>query len=50
MVLLIKEELHHFYQVLEIMTERDIKYETITVPVVMLRAYLVMLAIMNRTH
>lgn len=30
MVLLIKEELHHFYQVLEIMTERGIKYESIT--------------------
>ncbi|HGJ5883318.1 tRNA isopentenyl-2-thiomethyl-A-37 hydroxylase MiaE [Arsenophonus sp.] len=29
-VLLIKEELHHFYQVLEIMTERDIKYQTIS--------------------
>jgi len=30
MVLLIKEELHHFYQVLEIMENRDIKYENIT--------------------
>ncbi|OCH19083.1 MULTISPECIES: tRNA isopentenyl-2-thiomethyl-A-37 hydroxylase MiaE [unclassified Aliivibrio] len=30
MVLLIKEELHHFYQVLEIMTERNIPYEGIT--------------------
>ncbi|SJL82854.1 tRNA-(MS[2]IO[6]A)-hydroxylase (MiaE) [Vibrio palustris] len=29
MVLLIKEELHHFYQVLEIMTVRDISYESI---------------------
>jgi tRNA-(ms[2]io[6]A)-hydroxylase len=29
MVLLIKEELHHFYQVLEIMTERGIDYHTI---------------------
>ncbi|MFA0569828.1 tRNA isopentenyl-2-thiomethyl-A-37 hydroxylase MiaE [Vibrio gallaecicus] len=29
MVLLIKEELHHFYQVLEIMTARDIPYESI---------------------
>ncbi|WP_420837764.1 tRNA isopentenyl-2-thiomethyl-A-37 hydroxylase MiaE [Arsenophonus endosymbiont of Bemisia tabaci] len=31
---------------LEIMTERDIK---LSVPVIMLRVYLVMLAIMNRT-
>ncbi|MCH2057232.1 MAG: tRNA isopentenyl-2-thiomethyl-A-37 hydroxylase MiaE [Thalassotalea sp.] len=30
MVLLIKEELHHFYQVLEIMTDRNIPYENIT--------------------
>lgn len=30
MVLLIKEELHHFYQVLEIMDEYDIPYEHIT--------------------
>lgn len=30
MVLLIKEELHHFYQVLEIMNSRDIPYENIT--------------------
>ncbi|WP_394247346.1 tRNA isopentenyl-2-thiomethyl-A-37 hydroxylase MiaE [Vibrio profundi] len=30
MVLLIKEELHHFYQVLEIMDSRDIPYENIT--------------------
>ena len=30
MVLLIKEELHHFYQVLEIMESRDIPYENIT--------------------
>jgi len=30
MVLLIKEELHHFYQVLEIMTERNIPFEGIT--------------------
>lgn len=30
MVLLIKEELHHFYQVLEIMNARDIPYENIT--------------------
>ncbi|SFD24147.1 tRNA isopentenyl-2-thiomethyl-A-37 hydroxylase MiaE [Pseudoalteromonas denitrificans] len=30
MVLLIKEELHHFYQVLEIMTNRGIAYENIT--------------------
>ena len=29
MVLLIKEELHHFYQVLEIMAARDIPYENI---------------------
>ncbi|MEW6996698.1 tRNA-(ms[2]io[6]A)-hydroxylase [Colwelliaceae bacterium BS250] len=29
MVLLIKEELHHFYQVLEIMTKRDIEYQNI---------------------
>lgn len=29
MVLLIKEELHHFYQVLEIMDSRDITYENI---------------------
>lgn len=29
MVLLIKEELHHFYQVLEIIEKRGIKYETI---------------------
>lgn len=30
MVLLIKEELHHFYQVLEIMEDRNIAYENIT--------------------
>jgi tRNA-(ms[2]io[6]A)-hydroxylase len=30
MVLLIKEELHHFYQVLEIMVARDIEYKNIT--------------------
>jgi len=30
MVLLIKEELHHFYQVLEIMTKRNISYDNIT--------------------
>ncbi|MHC6526876.1 tRNA isopentenyl-2-thiomethyl-A-37 hydroxylase MiaE [Vibrio proteolyticus] len=30
MVLLIKEELHHFYQVLEIMAERGIVYEPVT--------------------
>jgi tRNA-(ms[2]io[6]A)-hydroxylase len=30
MVLLIKEELHHFYQVLEIMDEYDIEYRSIT--------------------
>lgn len=30
MVLLIKEELHHFYQVLEIMEEYGIQYESIT--------------------
>ncbi|WP_042142292.1 MULTISPECIES: tRNA isopentenyl-2-thiomethyl-A-37 hydroxylase MiaE [unclassified Pseudoalteromonas] len=30
MVLLIKEELHHFYQVLEIMNDRGIAYENIT--------------------
>ncbi|WP_434527045.1 tRNA isopentenyl-2-thiomethyl-A-37 hydroxylase MiaE [Photorhabdus asymbiotica] len=30
MVLLIKEELHHFYQVLEIMDARDISYESIS--------------------
>lgn len=30
MVLLIKEELHHFYQVLEIMVERDIPFDGIT--------------------
>nr|WP_246551039.1 tRNA isopentenyl-2-thiomethyl-A-37 hydroxylase MiaE [Photorhabdus caribbeanensis] len=30
MVLLIKEELHHFYQVLEIMDARNISYESIT--------------------
>ena len=30
MVLLIKEELHHFYQVLEIMVDRNIPYENIT--------------------
>ncbi len=30
MVLLIKEELHHFYQVLEIMTNRDIEYDNIS--------------------
>ena len=30
MVLLIKEELHHFYQVLEIMEAREIPYENIT--------------------
>ncbi|ENO8417871.1 tRNA-(ms[2]io[6]A)-hydroxylase [Vibrio mimicus] len=29
MVLLIKEELHHFYQVLEIMLARDVEYESI---------------------
>ncbi|NVJ58711.1 MAG: tRNA isopentenyl-2-thiomethyl-A-37 hydroxylase MiaE [Vibrionaceae bacterium] len=29
MVLLIKEELHHFYQVLEIMNSRDIAYEPV---------------------
>ena len=29
MVLLIKEELHHFYQVLEIMTQRNIAYQNI---------------------
>lgn len=29
MVLLIKEELHHFYQVLEIMQARDVEYESI---------------------
>jgi tRNA-(ms[2]io[6]A)-hydroxylase len=29
MVLLIKEELHHFYQVLEIMTVREIPYQNI---------------------
>lgn len=29
MVLLIKEELHHFYQVLEIMQARDVTYESI---------------------
>lgn len=29
MVLLIKEELHHFYQVLEIMEKRGVEYETI---------------------
>jgi tRNA-(ms[2]io[6]A)-hydroxylase len=29
MVLLIKEELHHFYQVLEIMNKRDIPYQNI---------------------
>ncbi|EPZ7318686.1 tRNA isopentenyl-2-thiomethyl-A-37 hydroxylase MiaE [Vibrio mimicus] len=29
MVLLIKEELHHFYQVLEIMQVRDVEYESI---------------------
>lgn len=30
MVLLIKEELHHFYQVLEIMIKRDIPFEGLT--------------------
>ena len=30
MVLLIKEELHHFYQVLELMDEFDVQYENIT--------------------
>lgn len=30
MVLLIKEELHHFYQVLEIMDEYGVEYESIT--------------------
>ncbi|GAA6173601.1 tRNA isopentenyl-2-thiomethyl-A-37 hydroxylase MiaE [Colwellia sp. KU-HH00111] len=30
MILLIKEELHHFYQVLEIMTHRGIEYQNIT--------------------
>ncbi|RYV02895.1 tRNA-(ms[2]io[6]A)-hydroxylase [Shewanella sp. OPT22] len=30
MVLLIKEELHHFYQVLELMEEFDVPYENIT--------------------
>ena len=30
MVLLIKEELHHFYQVLELMDEFDVPYENIT--------------------
>ncbi|MGR2867228.1 tRNA isopentenyl-2-thiomethyl-A-37 hydroxylase MiaE [Vibrio vulnificus] len=30
MVLLIKEELHHFYQVLEIMCSRGIEYENVT--------------------
>nr|WP_207627311.1 tRNA isopentenyl-2-thiomethyl-A-37 hydroxylase MiaE [Photorhabdus tasmaniensis] len=30
MVLLIKEELHHFYQVLEIMDARNIRYESIS--------------------
>jgi tRNA-(ms[2]io[6]A)-hydroxylase len=30
MLLLIKEELHHFYQVLEIMTHRGIEYQNIT--------------------
>jgi tRNA-(ms[2]io[6]A)-hydroxylase len=30
MVMLIKEELHHFYQVLEIMIERDIPFDGIT--------------------
>ena len=30
MVLLIKEELHHFYQVLEIMTQRGIEYDNIS--------------------
>ena len=30
MVLLIKEELHHFYQVLEIMNEYDVEYKSIT--------------------
>lgn len=30
MVMLIKEELHHFYQVLEVMQEFDIPYENIT--------------------
>ncbi len=28
MVLLIKEELHHFYQVLEIMESRGVEYKT----------------------
>ena len=30
MVMLIKEELHHFYQVLEIMDEYDVEYRSIT--------------------
>lgn len=30
MVMLIKEELHHFYQVLEIMTQRQIRYQSIS--------------------
>ena len=30
MVMLIKEELHHFYQVLEIMNEYDVEYRSIT--------------------
>jgi tRNA-(ms[2]io[6]A)-hydroxylase len=30
MVILIKEELHHFYQVLEIMNEYDVEYRSIT--------------------
>jgi tRNA-(ms[2]io[6]A)-hydroxylase len=30
MIMLIKEELHHFYQVLEIMTKRGIEYQNIT--------------------
>ena len=30
MLMLIKEELHHFYQVLEIMTNRGIEYQNIT--------------------
>ncbi len=30
MVLLIKEELHHFYQVLEIMDEYGVEYQSIT--------------------
>ncbi|MDP4945388.1 tRNA isopentenyl-2-thiomethyl-A-37 hydroxylase MiaE [Alishewanella sp. SMS8] len=30
MVLLIKEELHHFYQVLEVMQQHDVPYEKIT--------------------